>query len=97
MKDRQGVELEVGMAIVYATTSGSSACLLDAVVQRVFDEEDKVKVGKFSKWFSSNPGPYQGWNINHTSVYLRRSDRIIVMGMDNAEDSADRHNVGPRP
>ncbi len=88
VKDRFGVELEVGHAIVYATKSGSSPRLEDAVVQRVFP--DKVKVGKFHKWFSPNPGPYEGWNVNQRSVYLRYSERIISVGEDNVEDLADR-------
>ncbi len=94
MKDRQGVELEVGMSIVYATSTGSTVYLEDAVVQQVFDEEQKVKVGKFRTYNDYKTGALIAL---HSSVYLRRPNRIIIMGMDNAEDSADRHNVGPRP
>ncbi len=97
MKDKQDREMEVGDAIVYATSRGSTVYLEDAVVQRVFPDEDKVKVGKFSKWYSDRPGPYHGWNISQTSVYLRTPDRIIILGEDNAEDSADRALGGPRP
>lgn len=98
MKDRQGVEMEVGMTIVYATNRGSTIYMEDAVVQQVFDDGDvKVKVGKFSKWHNPNPGRLEGWHVHQSSVYLRISDRIIILGVDNAEDIDGRDNLGPRP
>ena len=85
MKDRYGIELEVGQRIAYATKSGSSPRLQDAVVQRTFDEQ-KVKAGVF--WCYSRPvGPAVA---GQRSVHLRYSDRIVILGEDNAEDLTDR-------
>ncbi len=86
MKDRYGIELEVGQRIVYATKSGCRPYLQDAVVQKTFDEQ-KVKAGVFWCYIRRTGGPTVA---GQRSVHLRYSDRIIILGEDNAEDSAER-------
>lgn len=80
MKDKFGIELEVGHRIVYATKWGSSPVLQLAVVQKLTDN-GKAKVlpdGTFPD------GTY--WSMHSTHISI--PDRVVFLGWDNQEDIA---------
>lgn len=75
MKDKFDIELEPGQLIVYATTQGSSAVLNHALVLRV--DVARISIQNLEKyWHTYTPHP----------VWLRASERIVIVGEDNAED-----------
>lgn len=77
MKDKFGVELEVGHVVVYATKWGSTPALQKAVVLRL-TENGKAKVLPDGQYWATKP------------THIQMPDRVIVIGYDNLEEIEDR-------